>query len=54
MMNVDSGGNAGYMIAAYVVTAVILVGYAWVLWRRFRRALGKGLGNRQWAIRDGQ
>ena len=29
--------NAGYMIAAYVVTAVILVGYAVVLWRRYRR-----------------
>jgi len=30
--------NAGYLIAAYVVTAVILVGYAVVLWRRYKRA----------------
>jgi hypothetical protein len=26
--------NGGYMVAGYVVTAVILVGYAGVLWRR--------------------
>jgi hypothetical protein len=26
--------NAGYMIAAYIVTAVVLVTYAAVLWRR--------------------
>jgi len=30
--------NAGYMVAAYVVTAVILVGYAVGLWRRAGRA----------------
>ncbi len=30
--------NGGYMIAAYVVTAVILVGYALAVWRRARRA----------------
>jgi len=36
-VGVDPGANAGYMIAAYVVTAVILVGYAVVLWRRYRR-----------------
>lgn len=28
--------NAGYMVAAYVVTAVILIGYAMTLWRRGR------------------
>jgi hypothetical protein len=28
--------NGGYMVAGYVVTAVILVGYALVLWRRSR------------------
>lgn len=28
--------NAPYMVAAYVVTAVILVGYAVTLWRRSR------------------
>jgi heme exporter protein D len=31
--------NQGYMVAAYVVTAVILVGYAVLLVRRARRAL---------------
>jgi hypothetical protein len=31
--------NAGYLVAAYVVTAVILVGYSLGLWRRARRAL---------------
>jgi hypothetical protein len=31
--------NGAYMIAGYVVTAVILVGYAVLLWRRARRAL---------------
>jgi len=30
--------NAGYMVAAYVVTAVILVGYAVGLWRRAKKA----------------
>jgi hypothetical protein len=33
--------NAGYMVAAYVVTAVILVGYAVGLWRRAGRAIRK-------------
>ncbi len=36
-MPVDPGANAGYMIAAYIVTAVILAGYALVLWREYRR-----------------
>ena len=31
--------NGGYMVAAYVVTAVILVGYAVLLLRRARRAV---------------
>jgi len=31
--------NEGYMVAAYVVTAVILVGYAVGLWRRARKAV---------------
>jgi hypothetical protein len=31
--------NAGYMVAAYMVTPVILVGYLLSLWRRARRAL---------------
>jgi len=33
--------NAGYMVAAYVVAPVILVGYLVSLWRRVRRALGE-------------
>jgi hypothetical protein len=36
-MPADPNANAGYMVAAYVVTAVILVGYALALWRRARR-----------------
>ena len=36
-MPVDPAANAGYLIAAYVVTAVILGGYALALWRRSRR-----------------
>jgi hypothetical protein len=34
--------NAGYMVAAYIVTAVILVGYAVGLWRRVRKAEKRG------------
>lgn len=30
--------NGGYLIAAYVVTPVILAGYLVSLWRRVRRA----------------
>ena len=33
--------NAGYMVAAYVITAVILVGYAARLWWKAGRAIGK-------------
>ena len=36
-MPVDPNANAGYMIAAYVVTAVILVGYAVILWRLWNK-----------------
>ena len=28
--------NAGYMVAAYVVVAVLILGYALSLWRRGR------------------
>ena len=38
-MLADTPQNAGYMIAAYIVAPVILVGYLAVLWRRVRRAL---------------
>jgi hypothetical protein len=37
-MPADPNANAGYMIAAYIVTAVILVGYSLTLWRRARKA----------------
>ena len=37
--------NAGYMVAAYVVTAVILVGYAVGLFTRARRAVRMQLGS---------
>jgi hypothetical protein len=37
-MPVDPTANGGYVVAAYVVTVVILVGYAVVLWRRSRGA----------------
>ncbi len=36
-MQIDPNANRGYMVAAYVLTAVILVGYALVLWRKARR-----------------
>jgi hypothetical protein len=40
--------NGGYMIAAYLVTAVVLLGYAGGLWRRARRAI------RETGTADGQ
>ncbi|MBA3498435.1 MAG: hypothetical protein H0T86_15145 [Gemmatimonadales bacterium] len=33
-MLAETPENAGYMVAAYVVTPVILVGYLALLWRR--------------------
>ena len=36
-MQVDPTANGGYMLAAYVVTAVILGGYAVALWRKAKR-----------------
>jgi hypothetical protein len=33
--------NGGYMVAAYIVTAVIVVGYAVLLLRRARRAIAR-------------
>ena len=32
--------NGGYLLAAYIVTPVILVGYLVSLWRRVRKAGG--------------
>jgi hypothetical protein len=38
--------NGGYMLAAYLVTTIILVGYVWALWRRAGRALSR-VGNQR-------
>jgi hypothetical protein len=35
-MAIDPAANGGYVMAAYIVAAVILGGYALVLWRRSR------------------
>lgn len=35
--------NGGYMVAGYVVTAVILVGYAGRLWWMAKKAVGKSV-----------
>jgi len=40
-MPADPHANAGYMIAAYIVTAVILGGYTLVLWRNARKTVGR-------------
>jgi len=37
--------NGSYMVAAYVVTAAILLGYAVSLWSRARRAVRGEGGN---------
>ena len=37
-MVADVPQNGGYLLAAYVVTPVILVGYVLSLWRRVGRA----------------
>jgi hypothetical protein len=33
--------NGGYMVAAYLITAVVLIGYAVLLIRRARTAIGR-------------
>jgi hypothetical protein len=38
-MPIEPPQNGGYLVAAYAVTVVILVGYALSLWRRARRVL---------------
>lgn len=35
-MPAEPPSNGGYMIAAYIVTGVILLGYLFLLWRRAR------------------
>ena len=43
-MLAEAPENAGYMIAAYVVAPVILVGYLGSLWRRVKRVVGRSGG----------
>jgi hypothetical protein len=40
-MDADPQANAGYMIAAYIVTAIILGGYALRLWLRAKRVANR-------------
>jgi hypothetical protein len=45
----SANGNAGFMVAAYGVTGLILAGYALSLWRAARKRAavkGKGSGDR--------
>ena len=39
-MPVEPPANGGYMTAAYIVAAVIYLGYAVRLWLRSRRVIG--------------
>ena len=41
MLQAEPPHNVGYMVAAYVVVPVILVGYLVSLVRRARRAIGR-------------
>jgi hypothetical protein len=43
-MPAETPDNVGYMIAAYAVAPVILVGYLGSLWRRVKRAGGQAVG----------
>jgi hypothetical protein len=43
-MPAETPENAGYMIAAYVVAPVILVGYLGSLWGRVRKAVRRAGG----------
>ena len=40
-MPVEPPANGGYMTAAYVVAAIIYLGYTLRLWRRSGRAIGE-------------
>jgi hypothetical protein len=41
-MSVEPPANGGYAVAAYIVAAVILLGYGIGLWRRARKAMNGG------------
>ena len=36
-MEIDPAANGGYVVAAYIVAAVILGGYALALWRKAKK-----------------
>jgi hypothetical protein len=38
-MRFDTPQNGEYLVAAYVITAIILVGYWTALWRRGRKSV---------------
>jgi hypothetical protein len=52
-MPAETPENAGYMIAAYVVAPVILVGYLGSLWGRVRKAVRRS-GGQAGGRADGQ
>jgi hypothetical protein len=44
MLPAEPPHNAGYMVAAYIVAPVILVGYLVSLWARVRKMVGRSGG----------
>lgn len=46
MIQSEPPANGEYLVVAYIVTAVIVLGYASSLWRRARRVLGGDDGKR--------
>jgi hypothetical protein len=38
-MLVEPPQNSEYLVAAYLVTAAILVGYFWMLWTKVRKVM---------------
>ena len=41
-MQTSTPDNGGYMLAAYLIVAIVALGYAWSLARRARRELSSG------------
>ncbi len=46
-MSPETPQNGGYLLAAYTIAPVILVGYLVSLWTRVRRALWSARGRRE-------
>jgi hypothetical protein len=46
-MPFETPQNQGFLVAAYVVAALIYLGYSVSLWRRSRKALGGGSAGRR-------